>query len=340
MIKRLFTCVLLSLFFHSCYAEKLIVEPDMGKTPLLSAINHAKSSIDIVIYGFTDKEFLTALQQAQHAGKNVNVLIEKSPYKSNGQNDYAIQALKKSNINLQFANPHFKLTHQKTMVIDQHDALIMTFNFTKSAFKDQRNFALWIDDPQEITEILAVMHNDILEKNTRVSQSNLVWSPNNSREKLLDLINHAKKSIAVYAQQVTDYKTIGALAHAAKGGVNVTILTNKPNDRSLKKYEYLTHAGVNIHYTSGLYIHAKVIIVDHQTALLGSMNLTKPSIDDNRELSILTQNPETISALELTFKRDLGGTNFSAIKSPDVKKVGSYVFKSAFHWLKSHKNFP
>jgi len=44
---------------------ELIIEPDMGKTPILSAIKDAKSSIDLEIYLFSDTDILQELENAK-----------------------------------------------------------------------------------------------------------------------------------------------------------------------------------------------------------------------------------------------------------------------------------
>lgn len=63
-------------------------------------------------------------------------------------------------------------------------------------------------------------------------------------------------------------------------------------------------AGVDIHFSQKYLIHAKVIIADNKRAILGSINLTNASIDKNRELSVITQDPIVIRELSKTFDSD------------------------------------
>ncbi len=297
-----FLCLL--LFFSTSKAEQLIIEPDMGRAPILSAMYNAKNTIDLVMYGFTDTQLMQALVTAKKSGKDIHVLLQKYPYKNDQENLLAIQTLQTGNISLKWPNPDYKLTHQKTLIIDHHKALVLTFNFTNSSFKNERNFGLIIDDPAMVNEIQQIFNADWNYKNIIVENPNLIWSPNNSREKLLNFIRQAKSNIDIYAQSITDYKMIGALAEAARHGIKITILTSiKPAGKN-KKYDYLTRAGVTIHYSHHYYIHAKVIIIDHRTAMLGSMNLTNASIDGNRELSVITENKAIINTLENTFLLD------------------------------------
>jgi cardiolipin synthase len=293
-------------------ADTLIIEPEMGKQPLLNLITESVHKINLVIYGFTDQTFIQALINAKNSGKDINVLIEPHPYRSHGENNYAIKKLLAAHVKLKFPSRFFKLTHQKTFLLDDNKALIMTFNLTHSTFNHERNFALLTTNPAVVTEIKHIFIADWNHQRARVDQENLIWSPDNSREKFLQLINNAQSEIKIYAQSLTDYGVIGALAKASRHGVNIAIITseshasfskrNHPN----RKLEFLQRAGVHIRESSRLLIHAKVMIVDRHKAVLGSINFTKPSLDGNRELAIITQDQKVLQQLLQTFALDWG----------------------------------
>lgn len=285
-------------------AERLIVEPDAGRGPLLTEIEAAKSSIDLVIYGFTDARLISSLVHAKRAGKHVQILLEKAPYHAETENDFAFKKFHNANIEVFSPNPEFQLTHQKTLLIDHHQAIVMTFNFTHSTFRDQRNFALVIDDPSMVEEIYRVFLADAEHKDVSVKNSNLIWSPNNSREKILNFINSAKSDIKIYAQDISDYQVVGALAKGAREGKSIKIIMPSWHPKN-GKLKYLKRAGVEIYFNKVYDIHAKVIIVDHKKAILGSINLTKPSLDNNRELSVITSDPKVIQKLSDIFDEDL-----------------------------------
>lgn len=300
----LFLLITLLSFSAANAKEQLIIEPDAGRAPILSAIKNAHQSVDLVIYGLTDNDSIDALIQAKKAGKNVQILLEPHPYKAAGENENAFRSFHAANIPLQTVNQDMKLTHQKTLLIDHQQAIIMTFNLTHSSFKNERNFALVIDDPAMLQEIYRVYTADAQNKNITVNNPNLIWSPNNSREKIAAFIQSAHSELKIYAQDISDYQTIGLLAKAARAGKSVEILTSSHSDRTNKKFEYLRRAGVTIHFSKNYFIHAKVIIADQKRAIIGSINLTRPSINDNRELAIITQDPQVIKSLLATFKSD------------------------------------
>jgi|SRR5579872_2610534 len=300
----------LFFFFFSSYsfADQLIIEPDAGRAPLLNAIKNTKSSVDLVMYGFTDKKFMTALIHAKNQGKKIAVLLEPTPYQSENENNRIIHQLRAENINLQWPDKTFQLIHQKTFILDNTTAIVMTFNLTHGSFTHERNFALILTNPDEVREIKQVFDADYLHKKISVSNANLVWSPDNSREKILQFIQSAHSNIHIYAQDITDYQIIGALAKAARAGKDVKILLSvSPEKLQSGKFSFLKKAGVIIHNSDHYYIHAKVMIVDHQRALSGSINFTKPSIDDNRELSVITKDREVVKQLDDTFDNDFMG---------------------------------
>lgn len=305
MKKTKFFIILIILNFlisTSTYADSLIIQPTAGREPILQKMEKAKS-IDLIMYGFTDPAFIDAFIAAKKSGKNVNILLEPLPYKNAQENIEAMLRFKKENVNLFTPNPSFQLTHQKTFIFDREYALVMTFNLTRQTFKNQRNFAIFIHDPSMVKEIDAVFKADAQHVKITPMHPNLIWSPDNSRQKLLNLINDSEKEIKIYAQSVSDYQIIGALSKAAKRGVKVQILT-EPHNPQQKKWSFLKKSGVEICFEHPHMIHAKVLMIDKKRFALGSINLTKPSLDRNRELSVISEDKNILRELLKTFSAD------------------------------------
>jgi phosphatidylserine/phosphatidylglycerophosphate/cardiolipin synthase-like enzyme len=68
----------------------------------------------------------------------------------------------------------------------------------------------------------------------------------------------------------------------------------------------LTASGVDIRLSSSLYIHAKLIVADGERAFIGSQNLSATSLDQNRELGIIVDDPVNLARLTRTFAIDFG----------------------------------
>src|SRR3712207_9468384 len=66
----------------------------------------------------------------------------------------------------------------------------------------------------------------------------------------------------------------------------------------------LADAGVEVRLASSLAIHAKLIVADGKRAFIGSQNLSATSLDQNRELGIIVEDPVNLSRLTRTFAID------------------------------------
>ncbi len=97
---------------------------------------------------------------------------------------------------------------------------------------------------------------------------------------LVNMFHRAAKSIWIMTPYlILDEKIISALLTAAKGGLDVRIITPHIPDKwyvhavSRAHYEILTEAGVRVYeYTPG-FIHSKVYLVDDRYAMVGTVNL-------------------------------------------------------------------
>lgn len=314
-MKKLKQFLLLFLFFsYYCFsypATDLIIEPDQGEKPILDAINHANHSIDLVMYGFTDKKIRNAMVNAQKRGVTIRVILEKEPYLSDGENTATLKTFKHNHIAIKNGSKNLVLTHQKTLIIDDNKAWIMTMNFTRSAFTHQRNMGVLVTVKPEVNEMEIIFNSDW--QDTKIPKNfepNLVWSPVNSRIVINNLILQAKYNLNIYAPELSDYQIIGSLAKAAEHGVAVNIIMPAPqNNTPEKKLAYLTQHHIHIVFSKTLDIHAKMILADigypEQSAYLGSANLTTASLDNNRELGIIVKNPSILSKMNQTFIADL-----------------------------------
>jgi len=59
-----------------------------------------------------------------------------------------------------------------------------------------------------------------------------------------------------------------------------------------------------VHKQKNLRVHAKLIIVDAQRALVGSMNIDRSAFDLRRELGIMTEDPAIVGRLKEVFDSD------------------------------------
>ena len=287
----------------------LIVQPDDGVRMITRPIHHATRSIWLTMYLLTNRTIIHALEYAHAHGVQVRVILEPHPYgmRSN-PNRYAYNNLRAADIPVHWASPRFRLTHEKSMLVDGTTAYIMTTNFTRSAFKSNREFDVVDRDPRNVATLRALFSADWNDRPYAPRDPNLPVSPTDARPLLTALIRSARHTLDVYAEELQDTGMERALAAAARHGVRVRVILPAPRgpDHDAPGVALIRAAGAQVHRLrqSYLYVHAKAIISDGRRAFVGSENLSTASLDHNREVGVIVADPDAIQTLESTFDRD------------------------------------
>jgi cardiolipin synthase len=285
----------------------LITEPTAGIGPIISSIGNARTSIQITMYQLEDTAVEQALVQAKQRGVKVQVLLNKGYYGEQAKdNEAAYTYLENNGVAVHWTPIYFALTHQKTMVIDNHSAYILTFNFTPQYYASSRDFGVVDTDSNDVRAIEATFSADWNDqKITPADGDDLVWSPG-SEPAMLDLINGAQHSLDIYNEEMDDAPIATALENAAKRGITVNVVMTNSSDWDAA-FSRLKASGVSVHVFSANaseYVHAKMILVDGNNVFLGSENFSSSSLSKNRELGMVTNDPAILSSLTATFSSD------------------------------------
>ena len=175
-------------------------------------------------------------------------------------------------------------------------------HLTETAFTTNREFGVVTNRPDAVQAAAAVFTADWT-RGVEPDPGPLVVSPRNAREQLHALVDGAQVSLDLYAEVLRDPQLLAALAAAAERGVRVRIIIS-PSPDFAAEIEALTAAGVDIRLSRSLYIHANLIVADGERAFVGSQNLSATSLDQNRELGIIVNDPVNLSRLTRTFAID------------------------------------
>ncbi|MGC8509951.1 MAG: phospholipase D-like domain-containing protein [Acidimicrobiales bacterium] len=282
-------------------------EPRAGYGFVDAAIAGARHSIDLSMYELTDPTIIAGLETAQRRGVRVRVILDRA-YHGGDENQDAYAALSHGGVTVRWA-PATTIYHAKYMVVDSARAYVGTGNFTSQWYTTTRDF--WVEDtsPADVRAIERVFTADVTGRLVRVTNTaSLVWSPG-AEGYLEGLINRAHHSLLIETEEMYSYGIEDALVVAAQRGVRVTlVMTRSTSDAS--DLAYLASHGVHVVEvpTSRLYIHAKVICVDciggRGTAFVGSQNFSTASLDYNRELGVVTNDPLVVRAIDTTVRTD------------------------------------
>jgi phosphatidylserine/phosphatidylglycerophosphate/cardiolipin synthase-like enzyme len=286
---------------------QLFIEPEASTTPILSAITNASTSIDLVMYELTDIDIEKALAAAVGRGISVRVLLDDGLY-GNGSstNQGAYDYLHAHGVLVKWTPSYFALTHQKTLIIDQKEAFIMTDNLTPKYYPTGRDFIIADPDERDVAAIESTFDNDWQgTQATPQPGDDLVWSPG-SKETLLAMIAASKTSLQVYNEEIQDQDIVDALAAACGRGVSVQLIMTDSTQWH-NAFSEIKNAGGTVRIfspTAPLYIHAKMIIADGTQAFIGSENFSTNSLEHNRELGLFVSTPNIITQLSSTFSSD------------------------------------
>jgi cardiolipin synthase A/B len=313
---------------------RLIDEPAAGMSPIYDLLSSAKTSVDLVIYQRDDPRVTQILDTDAARGVDVRVILDQSSDLGiKAYNQPAYDTLSANGVHVEWASTVYTHTHEKAFVIDGTTAVIMTLNFSDEYYSTSRDFAVVDTDPADVASIESVFNYDFAIPSTRSYNvdppgSDLTWSPSNpdypprprgtgttgeSSADLLAVIDSATTTLSVENEEMDDYRVIDALVDAAARGVRVHVVMTY-DSAYLGAWRELTDRGVQVatyKADAALYIHAKVIVADQgladQRVFIGSENFSATSLDDNRELGIVTTDPSIVAEVgdqvELDFTR-------------------------------------
>lgn len=281
---------------------QLFVEPDDAEDPVVALIDSATKTIELEMYELDTVTVVNALVAAAERGVTLRVILD-----AGSDNARAEAKLTAAGIEVHASAPQFPYFHVKAMVVDGRQVLIFSGNYNDYSFRMERNYGIIEDDPDDVASVLAVFEADWAETSPDLACTRLVVSPDNARERLLAYIASAKKTLDVETLYVTDPETTGALKAAHDRGVALRVLLNDPawGFSDALTGQDLAARGIDARRSGDLFIHAKIIIVDGESVLIGSQNFSPSGLDSNREIGVVIGKDETdFARLTTTFEDD------------------------------------
>lgn len=115
----------------------------------------------------------------------------------------------------------------------------------------------------------------------------------------ISAVTAAKTSVYLFAFQLTDPQLISALIAAKDRGVAVAIILDPRSTGPTSNWKrFLHNAGVDLAYDhEHRAMHAKTIVIDSATVIIGSANFTTPASTSNVEHSLLITSTDAATVL-------------------------------------------
>jgi phosphatidylserine/phosphatidylglycerophosphate/cardiolipin synthase-like enzyme len=134
-----------------------------------------------------------------------------------------------------------------------------------------------------------------------------VFSPEDGA-KVITLIDGAQETIDIEIYVFSSRDVVEALMRAKERGVFVRVIIerNVIGDDNEEIFRELASKGFQARYAGKAYklTHAKIMIIDGKTVLVGSHNLSNSALFKNREASVIIRDSPTVAEFNDAFELD------------------------------------
>jgi phosphatidylserine/phosphatidylglycerophosphate/cardiolipin synthase-like enzyme len=145
--------------------------------------------------------------------------------------------------------------------------------------------------------------------------------PEDGPAALIEELDAAQSSISIEVYLLTDDSVISALFRARDRGVKVRVLLEQDpyggSNQQPEIFETLTEGGIQVRWNDAAtrFSHVKLIVIDQKVAMIMNLNLTYSALTKNRELAVVTTDPEQVEHASRIFEQDWQGKD-GAIPGP------------------------
>lgn len=270
----------------------------------LSSFSTTQHNLDLRTYEFTQKDFKSLLKKLAASGVNIRIIVEDNKFQQYRNTLKVLSQYFSWYQNIQLKSDKqmgTEYVHAKVNLLDS-GFIIQTANLTQSSFASNREHFFQSTDSWIRNSLHTIFEKDWIW--TRITMRdihpNLVVCNINCRGVIEQLLQSAKKSIIIQTQYITD-DALRKILKAKKSLPEFKLLVADTSDNDeLIRYFGNTYARKFKKY----YNHTKMILIDHKTLLLWSMNLSATSLDKNREIGIILLDTWIINQFSDQFNQD------------------------------------
>jgi cardiolipin synthase len=293
-------------------SRSLIVLPDDSAGPILETIASAKRSLRIKMFAFSDPGAINAVIDAKKRGVAARVILNAARRDGKKDNEGARRAFGRAGIEVRTGSPRVELTHEKSMVVDDSTAFVMSLNWATKNFTETRDYAVVTSKRKDVREIVEGFEADWHAQHfVPRHDGHLIWCPGPGRDRICQVIDDARHRLSLQNERFQDTVVIERLGRAARRGVKVEVMVRAPHTLKRDKIvegvgglRIMDDFGIKIRRLRGLKLHGKALLADGVSAIVGSINLATGSLDGRRELAIEVRDDEVVNRLSETMSSD------------------------------------
>jgi cardiolipin synthase len=261
--------------------DRLVSAVEQRRGVLLDVIRQARSRITLSLFRCNDDQIIAELTAAAARGVVVEVLVTSRAKGGRRRKQKLWRALEQTGASLSaYTDPVVKY-HAKYLVADEGPAVVASLNFTRKCFRKTCDALVVTYDPAVVSDLRRLwaadrdrrpMPEDLTER--------LIVGPERARRQFTALIAGARTSIRLIDAKLSDPELISVLNARRVEGLTIELFSGKR--------------------VGDLKSHGKMLLVDDETVVVGSLALAALSLDFRREVAIVVHEPSAVAeAVEL-----------------------------------------
>lgn len=261
-------------------AERIFITPDARRQALLDVIAGARDRLALSLFRCNDDEVLDALAAALERGVKVDAILTQRAKGGRKTLRKLWRALEGMGAAVHHYRDPVVKYHAKYLIADGTTALVATLNPTRKCFARTWDFVLTTDERSVVRSLATLFALDAAGRRVlprhRISPR-LIVGPEGARARMRALLAGARRSIRVLDHKLSDPELVALLRARREEGIAVSLIGRQP--------------------IGALVPHGKLIIIDESRVLLGSMAMSALSLDFRREVSLISETPAVVKAL-------------------------------------------
>jgi len=264
-------------------ADRLVTSVEERRAALIEVIRGAKTRITLSLFRCNDEEVLDELAAAAARGVVVEVLVTSRLKGGRKRLRKLWRALADTGATLNaYTDPVVKY-HAKYLVADEGPAVVASLNLTRKCFRKTCDALVITHDPAVVADLRRLwaadrdrqpLPDDLSER--------LIVGPERARRQFTSLIGRARASIRLIDAKLSDPDLVSVLNARRAEGLTVEIFSGKR--------------------VGGLKSHGKIMLIDDDTVVVGSLALAALSLDFRREVAIVVREKDAVAQAAELFR--------------------------------------
>jgi phosphatidylserine/phosphatidylglycerophosphate/cardiolipin synthase-like enzyme len=263
--------------------DRLVTAVGERRDVLLDVIRQARSRITLSFFRCNDAAIFAELAAATVRGVAVEVLVTSRAKGGRKKMQKLWRALEETGATVKaYTDPVVKY-HPKYLVADEGPAIVASLNLTKKCFRKTCDALVVTYDPDVVSGLRQLWAADAERRPMPAGLTErLIVGPERARRQFTALITNARTSIRLIDAKLSDPDLVALLNARRKEGLPVEVFSAKQ--------------------LGDLKSHGKIMLIDDQTAVVGSLALAALSLDFRREVAIVVTEPSAVAEVGELFR--------------------------------------